>query len=215
MNFELHEGATPMAEVRSPRGDATVISIDAAARLRETRDRGAVIWLTGLSGAGKSSIATAAAARLRAGGVPVTILDGDVLRAGACRDLGFSTADRRENSRRAMEAALAGALAGNVVIAALIAPFRRDRAIVRKRCQAAEVSFAEVFVNAPLAACERRDPKQLYRRARAGEISAFTGISSPYETPLAPELELLTTQELVADSAAKLCALVRRLLDGG
>jgi adenylyl-sulfate kinase len=173
--------------------------------------RGTVIWLTGLSGAGKSTIALALEKRLLQRGVLPLVLDGDVLRMGLCAGLGFTDADRHENIRRATEAALLAAEAGAVVITALISPFRRDRAVAAERCRARRVPFAEVFVNAPLAECERRDPKHLYERARAGLIPNFTGISSPYEAPEVPKLELHTDRESVAECVAKLEALVLQL----
>jgi adenylyl-sulfate kinase len=173
--------------------------------------RGAIIWLTGLSGAGKSTLAQAAEARLLRAQVLPVLLDGDLLRAGLSQGLGFSEADRRENIRRATETALLVATAGAVVIVALISPFRADRQAVAAKCQSCGIPFAEVFINASLPECERRDPKQLYRRARSGEIPAFTGISSPYEPPLAPALEIQTDREPVAESARKLTALALTL----
>ncbi|MGH7058167.1 MAG: adenylyl-sulfate kinase, partial [Acetobacteraceae bacterium] len=173
--------------------------------------RGAVIWLTGLSGAGKSTLATALERRLLRAGVLPVVLDGDVLRAGLCQGLGFSEPDRKENIRRAAEAALLIAESGAVVITALISPYRADRQLAAERCQARGVPFAEVFINAPLAECERRDPKHFYRRARAGEIPAFTGISSPYESPLSPTLELHTDLESIEQSVEKLATLAMGL----
>ena len=165
---------------------------------------GAVIWLTGLSGAGKSTLSAALEQRLFRSGVLPVVLDGDVLRAGLCRGLGFDDADRKENIRRAAEAALLLAEAGVVVITALISPFRQDRELAATLCRARDVRFAEIFVNAPLAECERRDPKQLYQRARAGEIPRFTGIDSPYEPPPAPALEVRTDLESIDKSAERL-----------
>jgi adenylyl-sulfate kinase len=175
------------------------------------RHRGAVVWLTGLSGAGKSTIATATERSLLQAHVLPVVLDGDVLRKGLCAGLGFSDADRHENLRRAGEAALLVAQGGAVVIAALISPFRSDRQAIAGRCAAAGIPFAEVYVNAPLAVCEQRDPKNLYARARAGEILAFTGISSPYEPPMNPSLELHTDLESVEQSVRKLTQLAVRL----
>ena len=173
--------------------------------------RGAILWLTGLSGAGKSTLATALEWRLlRAGILPVT-LDGDILRTGLCQGLGFSNEDRKENIRRAAEAAVLVAESGAIVIVALISPFRADRAHAAERAAARGIPFAEVYVNAPLAECERRDPKHLYARVRAGEIPQFTGITSPYEAPLVPALELRTDQETVDQSVAKLAALAMSL----
>lgn len=169
--------------------------------------RGAVVWLTGLSGAGKSTLANALEQRLLSLGVLAAVIDGDVLRTGLNRDLGFSADDRRENIRRAGEVALHLARAGVVVAAALISPFREDRLAIARRMHETGVPFGEVLINAPLAACELRDPKGLYRRARAGEIKQFTGIDSPYEPPLAPDLELRTDLESVEQSLEKLSRL--------
>jgi bifunctional enzyme CysN/CysC len=197
-----------IAETPGPAEDIAVTTEDRASLLGHT---GAVLWLTGLSGSGKSTLSGALEQRLFRSGVLPVVLDGDVLRAGLCRGLGFSEADRKENIRRAAEAALLLAQTGVVVITALISPFRADRRMIAERCQTLGVPFAEVFVNAPLAECERRDPKQLYRRARAGEIPRFTGIDSPYEAPESPTLELRTDLESVDASLEKLTALALRL----
>jgi len=172
---------------------------------------GAVVWLTGFSGSGKSTLAAALEKELFRVGVLPTVLDGDVLRTGLCRGLGFSQEDRKENMRRAAEAALLLARTGAVVITALISPFREDRRLAAELCRKNGVPFAEVFVNAPLAECERRDPKRLYQKARAGQIPSFTGIDSPYEAPLAPDLELRTDRESVEQSIEKLSRLVLTL----
>ena len=150
----------------------------------------AVVWLTGLSGSGKSTIARALEARLRAEQKLVYVLDGDVIRRGLNSDLGFSDADRAENIRRAGHVAAMLADAGLIVITAFISPFERDRERVRE--VVGEDRFVEVFLDAPIEVCERRDPKGLYAKARAGEIADFTGISSPYEIPAAPALVLRT-----------------------
>ena len=154
--------------------------------------RGAVIWFTGLSGSGKSTLATGLEQLLHRKGLATFILDGDNLRHGLCANLGFSDEDRSENIRRAGEAAKLMAEAGLVVLCSLISPFRADRRRVRETCQRDGVLFAEVYVNAPISVCEARDPRGLYKKARAGEIKQFTGLSSPYEPPEAPELELRT-----------------------
>ena len=164
----------------------------------------AILWLTGLSGAGKTTLATGLEAELLQAGVLSLVLDGDVIRTGLSRDLGFSADDRRENIRRTGEAAGLVAAAGAVAIVALISPFRADRRLVAERARERGIRFAEVFVNASLAVCEQRDPKALYRRARAGEILDLTGIGSPYEAPVAPELELRTDVETVPQSLEKL-----------
>jgi bifunctional enzyme CysN/CysC len=187
------------------------LPIKLSARTAMLGHRGAVVWLTGFSGSGKSTLAGALEKELFRMGVLPTVLDGDVLRTGLCRGLGFSPEDRKENMRRAAEAALLLARTGSVVITALISPFREDRRLAAELCRKHGVPFAEVFVNAPLAECERRDPKQLYQRARAGQIPSFTGIDSPYEAPLAPDLELRTDREAVEQSVEKLSRLVLNL----
>ncbi len=173
---------------------------------------GAVVWLTGLSGAGKSTLARGLERELLKLQIVPVVLDGDVLREGLCRDLSFSAAARQENIRRAGEAAVLLAESGLVVIAALISPFRADRERVAARCRTREIPFAEVFVSAPLAVCEHRDPKHLYQRARAGEIPAFTGISSPYEAPVAPDLTVHTDQQTVEQSVTDLLTFARRVI---
>lgn len=164
---------------------------------RELRNghRGAVIWLTGLSGAGKSTLAMALERRLFAHGAAVYVLDGDNVRAGLNSDLGFSQADRAENIRRIGEVAALFADAGTIVITAFISPMKRDRDIARN---AAGSLFHEVYVQADLQTCEERDVKGLYKRARAGEIADFTGISAPYEPPESPEL-IIDTVDLTVD----------------
>lgn len=166
--------------------------------------RAAILWLTGLSGAGKTTLATALEGALLRAGVLAAVLDGDALRAGLSRDLGFSVQDRSENIRRAGEAAALVAAAGAVAIVALISPFRADRQQAEDLARVRGIPFAEVFVNAALSVCEKRDPKSLYRRARAGEIRNLTGIDSPYEVPLRPHLELRTDVESVAQSSDRL-----------
>ncbi len=148
----------------------------------------AVLWLTGLSGAGKSRIADALARRLHAAGRAAYVLDGDNLRHGLNRDLGFTDADRVENIRRVAEVARLMADAGLIVICAFISPFAAERALARNRLDG--ITFAEVHVQVPLAVAEARDPKGLYAKARRGELPNFTGIDSPYEEPAAPELRL-------------------------
>jgi adenylylsulfate kinase len=158
---------------------------------------GAVVWLTGLSGAGKSTIARAVEAELLARGMRAEVLDGDAIREKFSRGLGYSKQDRDENVRRA--GYVAGLLArhGVVVLVALISPYRAARDQVREDIQSAGIRFVEVFVNAPLEVCEGRDPKGLYEKARRGEIPAFTGLEDPYEPPAAPEVECRTDRETV------------------
>jgi adenylyl-sulfate kinase len=166
--------------------------VDARARAHLKQQQPCCIWLTGLSGAGKSTIANALEERLHAAGRHTMLIDGDELRGGLNRDLGFGATDRAESVRRAAEVARLMVEAGLIVVVGLISPFRADRAAARARF--APGAFVEVFVDAPLAVCEDRDPKGLYRRARRGELAAFTGIDSPYEVPEAPELRLATAE---------------------
>jgi adenylylsulfate kinase len=160
-----------------------------------------VLWFTGLSGSGKSSIANAVSSELYRRGINEYVLDGDNIRHGLNRDLGFSDHDRTENIRRIGEVAKLFVDNGTVVTSAFISPFRSDRDQVRALFEEGE--FIEVFVDCPLEECERRDPKQLYSKARRGEIKDFTGINSPYEEPERPEItirsELLTVEEAVEE----------------
>jgi len=174
------------------------------ARAAHFGHEGAVIWLTGLSGSGKSTLAVALESLLFRRGIASMILDGDNLRHGLCADLGFSLQDRAENIRRAGEVAKLMAESGLVVISSLISPLRKERQAVRSACQASGVNFSEIFINAPLGECEKRDPRGLYRKARAGEIKGFTGIDSPYEEPESPDLVLRTDREKVDASVAQL-----------
>jgi adenylyl-sulfate kinase len=163
---------------------------------------GATVWLTGLSGSGKSTIAGAVTAALTARGVLAYTLDGDNLRHGLNGDLGFSAADRAENVRRVGEAARLFADAGLVVCAPLISPYRAGREHARAVHETSGLVFLEVFVDAPLDVCEARDPKGLYRRARAGELAGFTGVDDPYEVPEAPDLVLRSTEVTTVAAAA-------------
>ncbi|WP_438822635.1 adenylyl-sulfate kinase [Nocardia barduliensis] len=153
--------------------------------------RGATVWFTGLSGAGKTTIAAQLHDRLTTAGRAAYLLDGDGLRTGLNSDLGFSDADRRESVRRAGEVAALFADAGLVVLVALISPFEAGRRGARLAHEDLGVAFHEVFVDTPLSVCETRDPKGLYRAARRGELRAFTGISSRYERPRTPDLTVV------------------------
>ncbi|KQP61312.1 adenylyl-sulfate kinase [Methylobacterium sp. Leaf399] len=166
--------------------------------------RPVIAWFTGLSGAGKSTIANAADRALTVAGRHTMVLDGDNLRSGLNRDLGFSTQDRNENVRRAAETAALMAEAGLVCIVSLISPLRAERETARRI--AGDIPFLEVFVSTPLPVCEARDPKGLYRRARAGQVKDFTGISAPYEPPIDPDLTLATQGCTAAESAGPLVA---------
>jgi bifunctional enzyme CysN/CysC len=164
--------------------------------------RGATIWITGLPCAGKTTLAAATERLLREEGSWVLSLDGDELRRGLCRDLGFSAEDRAENVRRAGEVAGLVAEAGGITVVALISPYAADRAGVRARHAERGVRFVEVHVATPPDVCEERDPKGLWARARAGELTGFTGVDDPYEAPEAPELSvgpLQTPEEAAAD----------------
>ena len=152
---------------------------------------GVTVWFTGLSGAGKSTIATAVARRLLAADRQVTILDGDEIRRGLNADLGFSAADRSENIRRIGEVARLMADAGLIVLVPVISPYRADRERVRAIHAAAGLAFVEVLVDTPLDVCEQRDPKGLYARARAGELTGLTGVDDPYEAPEAPDVRIV------------------------
>ena len=163
----------------------------------------AIVWLTGLSGSGKSTTAAAVKDFITACGHKSVILDGDELRRGLNRDLGYSDAARIENIRRTAEVARILADAGIITIVALISPFRAERA--EARTIAGTIRFIEVYVDAPLETCERRDPKGLYRRARAGLIPNFTGIDSSYEPPLHPDIHLRTDLE-TPDNSARIIA---------
>ena len=152
--------------------------------------RGATVWFTGLSGSGKSTIANELERLLVAAGQPAYVLDGDNLRHGLNADLGFAAADRDENVRRVAEVARLFADAGLVALVPLISPYRAARERARRAHDVAGLPFVEVFVDTPIEICESRDPKGLYRKARAGEITGFTGIDDPYEPPVDPELVL-------------------------
>ena len=175
--------------------------------------RGRVIWLTGLSASGKSTIATDLERELFNLGRHVYVLDGDNMRHGLCSDLGFSPRDRKENIRRVGETAKLFAAAGNICITAFISPYRSDRAMVRQIMEPGK--FVEVYCNAPLEVCEARDPKGLYAKARAHQIKDFTGISAPYEAPESAELELATDKLTVAESVARIIEYLQEQDDYG
>jgi adenylylsulfate kinase len=166
--------------------------------------RGAIVWLTGLSGSGKSTIAVDLEKGLWSRGVRAYILDGDNIRHGLNKNLGFSPADRTENIRRIGEVAKLFTEAGMIAITAFISPYRADRDQVR--ALVAPGDFVEIHVDCPLEVCEQRDVKGLYQKARAGQIPEFTGISAPYEAPLAPELVVRTGTQPVAESVRQVLA---------
>ena len=165
-------------------------SVDRAARAQQRGHRSAILWFTGLSGAGKSTLANAVNQALFERGLATYVLDGDNVRHGLCKDLGFSDADREENIRRIGEVAKLFLDSGVIVLTAFVSPFRADRD--KARALVDEGDFIEVFCSADLGVCEERDTKGLYAKARAGEIKEFTGISSPYEAPEKPELSVDT-----------------------
>ena len=181
---------------------------------REARNRhkGAVLWFTGLSGSGKSTLAIALEEALFKTGYQVFVLDGDNVRAGLTSDLGFSHEDRTENIRRVGEVAALFAQAGVICISAFISPYREDRALARR---AAGDKFFEIYVSADLETCERRDPKGLYKKARAGEIADFTGITAPYEKPEHPDFVVDTSRQSVKASVDALLEFVTHRLRHG
>ncbi|WP_321463658.1 adenylyl-sulfate kinase [uncultured Vibrio sp.] len=177
-------------------------SVDKQFRADLKQQKPAVLWFTGLSGAGKSTVAGALENRLAELGYHTYLLDGDNVRHGLCSDLGFSEQDRRENIRRIGELAKLMADAGLIVLSAFISPHRAERQLVRDLLPEGE--FIEVFVNASLEVCEGRDPKGLYRKARAGEIPNFTGIDSEYQAPESPEINLPAGEKSV-EELVELC----------
>ncbi|AIG77782.1 Bifunctional sulfate adenylyltransferase subunit 1/adenylylsulfate kinase protein [Amycolatopsis japonica] len=187
-----HSGATVAAGmITGPSVTASnVVWHTAAVTRAERATRGLTVWLTGLSASGKSSVAVELERRLVASGRPAYLLDGDNLRHGLNGNLGFSPADRAENVRRVAEVAKLFADAGVVSVVSLISPYRADRELARATHEAAGLPFLEIFVDTPLEVCEDRDPKGMYAKARAGEISGFTGVDAPYEQPESPDLVL-------------------------
>jgi bifunctional enzyme CysN/CysC len=167
------------------------VDVDKAARAQAKGQRAGVLWLTGLSGAGKSTIANLVEKKLHAMGRHTYLLDGDNIRHGLNKDLGFTEADRVENIRRVSEVARLMVDAGLIVLTAFISPFRSERAMARGLLSPGE--FIEIHIDTPLSVAEDRDVKGLYKKARRGEIANFTGISSPYEAPESPELRIDTT----------------------
>lgn len=184
--------------------------VGTADRSRIAGGPGITLWLTGLSGSGKSTLAARLERRLIAKGRLAYRLDGDNVRHGLNGDLGFSAEDRAENVRRIGEVARLMADAGMVVIVAAISPYTKDRMGARRMHEVASIPFVEVFVDAPLAVSEARDPKGLYRRARSGELAGFTGVDGPYEAPAQPDVHLRTDQLDVEEAVAALEAAVDR-----
>ena len=191
-NVVWHESEVPRAE-----------------RWRAAGVRGATVWFTGLSGSGKSTVASAVTALLTERGVLTYTLDGDNLRHGLNGDLGFSADDRAENVRRVGEVARLFADAGAIALVPLISPYRHGRDHARALHDAAGLDFVEVFVDTPMEICEQRDPKGLYKKARAGELTGFTGIDDPYEAPLDPELVVEGGRVSAEEAAATVVELLQ------
>ena len=186
-NITWHEGAVSRDE-----------------RQKNLSQKGCTLWMTGLSGSGKSTIAVALEYELLQRGKHAYLLDGDNVRHGLNKNLGFSAEDRSENIRRIGEVAKLFADAGMIAVTSFISPYRADRDLARQLHEQSGITFLEVFVDAPLDVAEQRDPKGLYKKARAGEIKGFTGIDDPYEAPQNPDLHLRTDQLDVGQSVAKL-----------
>jgi bifunctional enzyme CysN/CysC len=188
-----------------------IVAVDSRVRAQHrtlrNKHAGGILWLTGLSGAGKTTLALALEQALFNRGFQAYVLDGDNIRGGLNSDLGFSPADRSENIRRIGEVAALFADAGQIVITAFISPYREDRA--RARAIKPE-PFREIYVKAALDVCEGRDPKGLYKKARDGKIAEFTGISAPYEEPESPDLVIDTASETIEQSLARLIAYVEQ-----
>lgn len=183
------------------------VSVTKEDRQRKSGQKSAILWFTGLSGSGKSTLANAVEAELFYQNKRTYLLDGDNIRSGLNANLGFSDEDRKENIRRIGEVAKLFVDSNAIVLTAFISPFREDREMVRKRVEEGE--FLEVYVQCSLEACEARDPKGLYKKARAGEIKAFTGIDSPYEAPVKPDLIVNTELETLEESTQKVITFLK------
>jgi len=177
-----------------------------ADRWDSLKTRGATVWFTGLSGSGKSTVAVAVEKLLVTAGRPAYLLDGDNMRHGLNGDLGFSADDRDENVRRVAEVGRLFADAGSIALIPLVSPYRRARQQARLLHEAADIAFFEVFVDTPLEVCEQRDPKGLYKLARAGKLPGFTGIDDPYEAPIDPDLVLTPADGDADQQAARVVA---------
>jgi adenylylsulfate kinase len=204
---------TPHSRLLTPLNSTNLVwhhaTVTRARREAQNAHRGAIIWFTGLSGSGKSTLAHAVEEELYQRGCRTFVLDGDNVRHGLCGDLGFSAQDRQENIRRIGEMAKLFMEAGVIVFTAFISPCRADRAHVRG--MVAHADFIEIYCDTPIAICETRDAKGIYKKARAGEVAEFTGISSPYEVPANPELIVNTgTAELAACVQQVIGAMMQR-----
>jgi adenylyl-sulfate kinase len=200
--------ASSTTEATSDAGNLVAVAhqVTSSERARRVGHAGAVVWLTGLSGSGKTTLAMALERRLFDLGWQAYTMDGDNVRRGLNADLGFSPRDRQENIRRIGEVAALFADAGIICITAFISPYREDRA--RARAAAGSRRYLEVHVNSGLAACERRDPKGHYRKARAGLLKDFTGVDAPYEAPTDPDIAIDTENQDVNSSVEQLLAFV-------
>jgi adenylylsulfate kinase len=183
-------------------------AVNKADRSKLKNQKPVILWFTGLSGSGKSTVANALESRLHGMGYHTYLLDGDNIRHGLNKNLGFSDEDRVENIRRIGEVSKLFVDAGTLVMTAFISPFRADRDMVRSIV--GEGEFIEVFVDTPLEVCEQRDPKGLYQKARAGQIKNFTGLDSPYEAPLTPEVTLKTAQQSIDESVEQIIIALRQ-----
>ena len=209
--LELREQKGPaLSEQRSENVVWHGGEIGRADRAERLGQRGATIWFTGLSGSGKSTLAVSVEHALHQSGRHAYRLDGDNVRHGLNGDLGFGPEDRDENIRRVGEVSALMADSGLLVLSSFISPFRAERSRVRALHEAAGLPFVEIFVDVPLDVAESRDPKGLYKKARAGEISDFTGIHQPYEPPEAPELRLPTSELSLQESTAKVIDVLRQ-----
>lgn len=185
--------------------------VERGAREKLLGQKGCTIWLTGLPSSGKSTIAFSLEHALVQQGRLAYVLDGDNIRHGLNKNLGFSAADRAENIRRIGEVAKLFGDAGVVTITSFVSPYRADRDLVRQLHDAGKLPFVEVFIDTPVDECEKRDPKGLYKKARAGEIPNFTGVSDPYEAPLKPEITLKTAEHKLEDCVAQLAAGLQKM----
>jgi bifunctional enzyme CysN/CysC len=208
-NGTVAAGLLHFALRRSQNVHWQAVEVDKRARRSLNNHRSVILWFTGLSGAGKSAIANVVEKRLHSEGVRTYLLDGDNVRHGLSKDLGFTSADRIENMRRVAEVAKLMVDAGLVVLVSFISPFREERAMARAMVEEAE--FCEVFVDTPLAVAEQRDVKGLYAKARRGELKNFTGVDSPYERPENPELAIDTTSVSPAEAADQVISRIRSL----
>lgn len=184
-------------------------TVDKKDRQDRNKHKSSILWFTGLSGSGKSTLANAVEKRLFETGAQTYILDGDNVRHGLSKDLGFSDYDRQENIRRIAEVSKLFVDAGVIVLTAFISPFRQDRQVARDLVESGE--FIEIYVKCSLEECERRDPKGLYEKARKGEIPHFTGISSPYEEPINPELVIENDQVSIDEAVDQIVGYLKKL----